>query len=1053
MRNFWWITLVGGIIAVALGIALWVQQENEIETATRGWELATENENLPLRNENIAGINVELTQYDTEALDAQLSQIAGLGFTWVRQSFYWEIIEPNQGEWQWETYDAIVEAMADYPTLQLVAVLDGTPAWARDTLSPEHPFSPPASAAQYGEFTRAVADRYSEQIDYYQLWDEPNLRSHWGNTDPKPAIYTAMIRAAYPQIHQADADAQVILAALAPNVEQGPANYNENSYLSAIYEHGGQDYFDAVAAKPYGYNVDPYNRTVEGDFNFSRIILMRENMVTHGDGDKPIWGSNFGWNHLPADWQGPPSIWGQVSAEDQITFTQQAFERARNEWPWLYGLVLHHWQPDASTDNPIQGFAVAPNIEQWASVVPHVEALIPGFYDVQNPYTVFDGEWQLGPLGADALPIDATRPDATQLENRVDITFYGTDFGLRVRRYDVITGYYIILIDGEPANTLPQNRQGEAQIVLKATGEGEALDLIVAATGLEEGIHTATILHRPRQGDDAWAFAGIAVAVAPTNSTNDQLQTVAYALIGFGLLLTLISVWKAPWRTLKLPSQQSLQNLFDLSLTLGFSFVFLVGSALTWGEAFTAFFRRDPPALILSMATVGIAFLSPIAILSIVFLVLFALIVFNRPLMGLLAILFWSMFFSSNVDAYIRLISVVEAMLMISLFAISGRGLYEWSKKYREQNTKISLNTILQSIDNTLANLHGIDVGVITFLVLSLISISWAELRPEAIHELRLMILGPVLFYALLRLHPFTTEGLFLVTDTLILGGTIVAGLGLFNFVTGDVILAEEGSRRLVAVYGSPNAVALHLGRILPFAVAYVLLMPSGWRKLAGGVTTGIIALAFLLTQSLGGLLFGLPIASIVFLIFWKRQQAWKYIAGLAGAGLAALLPLSLIIPRLRNITSLADSSSFIRINVWRSTAELIADYPLRGIGLDQFLYAYRSRYILPEASADPNLSHPHNIVLEHWVRFGLLGVVLLIWIQVYFWKTVLSIYRQLPPDNALLAPLMGIIGSMAYILGHGLIDASLVFINLSYMYITLLVLVLIIKTQSSKMI
>ena len=54
-----------------------------------------------------------------------------------------------------------------------------------------------------------------------------------------------------------------------------------------------------------GFDHGPYDRRVDaGLLNFSRLILMREEMVRHGDGEKPLWGSNFGWNHLPdeLDW-------------------------------------------------------------------------------------------------------------------------------------------------------------------------------------------------------------------------------------------------------------------------------------------------------------------------------------------------------------------------------------------------------------------------------------------------------------------------------------------------------------------------------------------------------------------------------------------------------------------------------------------------------------------------------------------------------------------------------------------------------------------------------
>ena len=1048
MRRLWWIALVASVVAIAVGIALLVYVRDQHEAETRGWEMATTQASMPLRTMQLAGINVELSQYNNDTLETELDAIVALGFTWIRQPFYWYDIEPDQGDFNWQAYDNIVAAVALHPELQIIAVLDGTPAWARDPLAPEHPFAPPASATAYGEFAATFAARYADDIDYYQLWDEPNLRSHWGNTDPRPAIYTAMLKAAYPAIHNADDIATVITAALAPTVEQGPENYNDITYLNAIYEHGGRDYFDAAAAKPYGYNVGPYDRTVDnGTFNFSRVVLMREAMVAQGDSDKPIWGSNFGWNHLPADWQGPPSIWGQVSAEEQRTYTQDALKRAYDEWPWMAGLILQHWQPAVPDDHPLQGFAVAPNADAWSDRIAEYDALPPGLHEVDNRYTTFSDGWQLGPLGADALPIDETTPDAENIVNNVTFQFHGTDLAILTRRYDVITGYYILQIDGQNANALPQNGQGESHIVLKSPTEGETVDLIEVATGLKNTTHTATLLHRPRQGDDAWGFAGIAVAVRPETTNNDRLEWFAMFLVGIGALGTVISVWRSPWRDLKLPSQRAMQDAADTAFTLGLTLVFMVGSALTWGDAFSSFLRRDPPAILLTLATVGIAFISPVAILSVIALLLFALVVFNRPLMGLLATLFWSMFFASTIDTYVRLIAAVEVMLVISLVAIGGRTLFDVAKTQKENENKIvhTIQRILLAI-----RLHPLDIAVALLVTVAIVSITWADFQSEALHELRVMMLGPALFYVMLRTIRLSPRELSLIGDTVIVGGTIIALIGLYNFVSGDTVSTAEGSRRLVAVYGSPNAVALQLGRCMPFAAAYMVLPFSKWRRAFGFTTFGIMGIAYLLTQSLGGIVIALPITTVIFLMLWQGQRAWRWVVALGGIGLVALLPLSRFIPRLRNLQDLESGSTLFRLNVWRSSLEMIQDHPITGVGLDQFLYAYRGRYILPEGAADPDLSHPHNIVLEHWVRFGLLGVVLLIYIQYVFWRMVLQLRDQVKSNLMLVAGHLSVATAMAYVLAHGLIDASLAFINLSYMYVLFLGLLLTVQRLAS---
>jgi hypothetical protein len=61
-------------------------------------------------------------------------------------------------------------------------------------------------------------------------------------------------------------------------------------------------------------------------------------MVRHGDAHKPIWISEMGWNVAPPDL---PPTYGRVTEAQQADYTMEAFERARNDWPWVG--VVNYW--------------------------------------------------------------------------------------------------------------------------------------------------------------------------------------------------------------------------------------------------------------------------------------------------------------------------------------------------------------------------------------------------------------------------------------------------------------------------------------------------------------------------------------------------------------------------------------------------------------------------------------------------------------------------------------------------------------------------------------
>ncbi|MBZ0307877.1 MAG: beta-galactosidase, partial [Anaerolineae bacterium] len=653
MQKHWLFFWISGLAAV-LAFGFWRAAVQEADFETRGYELATRQEEMPLRLP-LTGVNVELTQY--ENLSDELQKIADLGIVWLRQPFLWSEIEPESGVYQWEQYDKLVEAVAAFDgQLQLVALLDGTPRWARHQDAPEHPFAPPASPAAYGEFARAVAERYGDQIDFYQIWDEPNIEEHWGNLNPRPALYVAMLEAAYKNIHATDPDAMVIAAALAPNVEDGPDNINDPDYLRAIYELGGGDYFDAAAGKPYGFNLPPDDRTVNKDtLNFSRLILLREEMVRQGDGNKPLWGSNWGWNALPEGWTGEPSIWGQVTFFRSVDYTNTAFKRALREWPWVGGLILQHWQPDAPPDDPIQGFAIAPRADQWQGVVPDETIMHAGFYPAVNPYADYAGDWEFGELGADA--------GAGAEQNTITIEFEGTEFALSVRRGDYLS-YLLVTIDGEPANALPRNNNAEAFIALTSPKREPTIDLILAAEHLSSGRHTVVITHRPELGDDQWPIVGFAVGTPP--EVNPLKQNLALGVMGAALAAMILIGVRLPWGNLRLPSAASLRNIWDMGLGLVLSTIVMGGTLLTWHETITSALRRDLPTLLATLATSSVLYFSPSTWITLIALVILGVVIFSRPWVGVLQVLFWAAFYTSTTDALFRTIATVELMLGIT---------------------------------------------------------------------------------------------------------------------------------------------------------------------------------------------------------------------------------------------------------------------------------------------------------------------------------------------------------------------------------------------------
>ncbi len=150
-------------------------------------------------------LNVYLHQYDDAALADNLQQIAALGVRFVKQPFYFS------EDFDWAAADRLVTAVTHH-NLTLIPLLDG---------NPDDDFAP-VDTAVFAQWTAEFATRYGDEIQFYIIWDEPNLASHWGNQPPNPDAYGALLSAAASAIRAADSDAVIVAAPLAPTVETGP---------------------------------------------------------------------------------------------------------------------------------------------------------------------------------------------------------------------------------------------------------------------------------------------------------------------------------------------------------------------------------------------------------------------------------------------------------------------------------------------------------------------------------------------------------------------------------------------------------------------------------------------------------------------------------------------------------------------------------------------------------------------------------------------------------------------------------------------------------------
>ncbi len=925
------------------------------------------------------GVNVALEQYTDQERDAVLARLADDGFVWLRQTFYWSQIKDSG----WEPVECILDAVARYPQLRLVVVLD------------DDPPAPPERPERFASFASQFASRYGDQIDYYQIWDEPNLSQHWGGAPANPRAYADLLARAAWAIRDADPEARILLAGLAPTIESGERNLSDIRFLERLYQTGVGPYFDIVVGKPYGFDTGPDDRRVDDSLlNVSRLLLLREVMVEHGDEGKAIWASHWGWNALPEGWEGAPSIWGQTDEATQAARTVATLERARAEWPWVGAMILEHFQPAVPDDDPRWGFAlVGPDDEprpvydavvEWATGLPDAASV--GGYPARNRWASYGDGWRVGPLGAD-VPVVTDLMDLSE-SSTTTFRFEGSSVALTVQR-GPYRGFLYLTVDGEPANALLRDDKGRAYVVLY--DEEPSFATVPLATGLAPGVHTVEVVAEGSQGQ--WPLIDWRVGAAPVRDG---------------------SIWK----------------LIGLGAT-GLALLTLLvrdGRRVDWAalaEIFLAWPEWAQTTLIIGLTGL---FWAAVALLPIPYsllpaalpLLVLALLFSWRPDLGLTLIAFAAPFYLIPDRMVYRALSLPEVLVVLTLVGHVGNA--------KRAGLHVSKWASLQ-----VSRWRSLDGGVVLLTVAAVIATLTANDRLAALFDLRAIFLLPALYYALLRRARIDEKARWRLMDGFVLGSVGVALVGLMQVALGrNLVLAEGGLSRLQSVYHSPNNVALYLGRTWPFLVAVALWGAKARRRRLYALAMAPVTLALGLSFSRGALLLALPAALLA--MGWCAGGRWRWKAlALVLIGALALIPL-LHLPRFASLFDLRGGSTFFRLHLWRSSLRIARDHPWFGVGPGNFLDAYRTRYVLPAAWQEFNLEHPHNIYLDHWTRLGLLGVLAGALIQVAFWRRIGHRGRRDP-----LA--LGLVGSMAALLAHGLVDNALFFPDLALSFFLLLAL------------
>lgn len=281
------------------------------------------------------GISVISTYEKILAPDDNYTFVDLAGIKWNRPLIFWDLVEPEKGQFNWALYDAILNERYQHglALVPVIGVLNHVPRWA--SASPEQDdFKgyPPKDARDVASLVSQVVKRYKDIAKYWVIDNEVNIQEKlpgWKDLD----TYLECLKVSYKAAKEADSKCKIILAAV---------TLNDANFVRRFYQKGGKDYFDIMALHPYCTPAPPEDEKGSLFFRlalgkkraaFTDILAVRKIMEEYSNGKKPLWITETGWiekHEYPKEDRPPWAGLVEVSEQEQADYYVRGYTLSKS---------------------------------------------------------------------------------------------------------------------------------------------------------------------------------------------------------------------------------------------------------------------------------------------------------------------------------------------------------------------------------------------------------------------------------------------------------------------------------------------------------------------------------------------------------------------------------------------------------------------------------------------------------------------------------------------------------------------------------------------------
>jgi len=204
--------------------------------------------------------------------------------TWARIEVPWAAVQPSADRWSWARTDQLIRALR-MRGCRIVGILGYWSHWTT-------PYSPEA-IRDFGKYAEAVSRRYRQDVDAWEVWNEPNNTTYWQST---PRGYVSLLRAAYVGVKSGAPGAMVL---------GGSLSGADLGYLQQLLDAGAASTMDALSVHPYTFGWLPEHSLLREE-----LRGMSDSMARAGK-DRRIWVTEFG---IPGNGQHHAQVMARSSA-------------------------------------------------------------------------------------------------------------------------------------------------------------------------------------------------------------------------------------------------------------------------------------------------------------------------------------------------------------------------------------------------------------------------------------------------------------------------------------------------------------------------------------------------------------------------------------------------------------------------------------------------------------------------------------------------------------------------------------------------------------------